>query len=43
MKCPECGSTTVVRIGLIVTRAGRKQRYRCNTCGRTFYAKKLAK
>lgn len=38
MKCPECNSTTVVRIGFIVTKSGKKQRYKCNKCGRTFYA-----
>jgi len=38
MKCPECGSATVVRIGFIVTREGKKQRHKCNKCGRTFYA-----
>jgi predicted Zn finger-like uncharacterized protein len=38
IKCPECGSTKIVRFGSIPTRSGKKQRYRCQECGRTFYA-----
>lgn len=41
MKCPECGSAAIVRIGFIVTREGKKQRHKCNSCGRTFYAANL--
>ncbi len=40
MNCPECRSNKVVRMGFIVTRNGKKQRYRCNKCGRTFYVNK---
>jgi len=43
MKCPECGSTAVVRIGFVVTRSGKKQRCKCNKCGRTFYMEKAEK
>ena len=35
--CPECGSTHVVRAGLKITRQGKKQRWQCANCGRTFY------
>jgi predicted Zn finger-like uncharacterized protein len=38
IKCPSCGSTHVVRFGSIPTRHGIKRRYRCQECGRTFYA-----
>jgi len=38
VKCPECGSTHVIRSGYSVTRQGRKQRLQCRECGRTFLA-----
>ena len=34
--CPKCGSQTVVKFGISVTRAGRVQRYQCSDCGRIF-------
>jgi len=37
MKCPECDDMHVVKAGLKVTRQGRKQRFQCTHCGRTFY------
>jgi predicted RNA-binding Zn-ribbon protein involved in translation (DUF1610 family) len=36
LKCPECGSTRVVRFGRHMTRRGRRQRYQCQDCGRSF-------
>jgi predicted RNA-binding Zn-ribbon protein involved in translation (DUF1610 family) len=36
LKCPECGSTRVVKFGRHMTRRGRKQRYQCQDCGRSF-------
>ena len=36
-RCPECGGEGV-KIGFKITRRGRKQRWLCRNCGRTFYA-----
>lgn len=36
MKCV-CGSKNIIKAGIIPTRKGKKQRYRCNNCGRHFY------
>jgi len=39
MKCPKCGSDKIVKFGEIPTvKSGRKKRFRCQECGRTFYA-----
>jgi len=41
MRCPECGSEEIHKIGFVTVRKPnphRKQRYRCKMCGRTFYA-----
>jgi transposase-like protein len=35
MKCV-CGSMNIKKSGIAVTRKGKKQRYFCNECGRTF-------
>jgi transposase-like protein len=37
MICPECLKEHVNKVGLAVTRKGKKQRYQCRECGRTFY------
>ena len=38
IKCPSCGSVRVTKAGWKITRTmGRKQRYQCQSCGRTFY------
>ena len=37
LKCPECSSENTAKMGKVPTRQGSKQRYRCNSCGRTFY------
>jgi predicted RNA-binding Zn-ribbon protein involved in translation (DUF1610 family) len=36
LKCPECGSTRIIKFGRHMTRRGRKQRYQCRDCGRSF-------
>jgi len=35
-KCPHCSSKSQ-KSGKIATLQGKKQRYRCNECGKTFY------
>jgi len=35
--CPECGSTSVRKMGFTLTRRGKKQRLQCKNCGRVFY------
>ena len=35
-KCSECGSISQ-KFGLVPTRKGKKQRFRCIECGKTFY------
>lgn len=36
-RCPDCGSTSLVRIGRVIRANGlRVQRFRCRVCGRTF-------
>jgi len=37
MECPKCGSEETVKIGFRMTTSGKKQRYQCQKCGRTFY------
>ncbi|MFA5365615.1 MAG: hypothetical protein WC325_10595 [Candidatus Bathyarchaeia archaeon] len=37
LNCPECKSTHIVKAGFAITRKGRKQKYKCQTCARTFY------
>jgi transposase-like protein len=38
MKCPDCSSEHVCKIGKKITRKqGKKQRYQCTDCGKTFY------
>jgi transposase-like protein len=33
-KCPECGSTSLVKAGTVIRRKkGRVQRYQCSKCG----------
>jgi len=36
IKCPECGSTEIIKAGFRLTRKGRKQQYKCKNCARTF-------
>jgi len=36
IRCPECGSTHVVKAGWKLTRKGRKQQYQCKQCARIF-------
>lgn len=38
MNCP-VGHTNVQKIGVVMTRKGPQQRFKCTTCGRTFYAR----
>jgi len=43
VKCPDCGSLHVVKMGFVVVKPGeRKQRYKCRDCGRTFYPEEEA-
>jgi len=37
LKCPSCESEHIVGVGTRKTRTATKQRYQCQTCGRTFY------
>jgi transposase-like protein len=37
MNCPKCNSSEIQKIGKIPTCQGKKQRYRCRNCGKTFY------
>ena len=38
MECPNCKSKHIVKLGKIPSfKAGRKQRYKCWECGKTFY------
>ena len=38
MKCPVCESDHIAKAGLYPTVSeGKKQRYKCMECGRTFY------
>lgn len=39
-KCPKCGSLYVKKNGFRITLKGRKRRYKCGECRRTFYSKK---
>jgi transposase-like protein len=32
-ECPECKSPKTQKVGTYMTRKGRKQRFRCDTCG----------
>jgi len=37
LRCPSCSSTYIVRLGYVVSLSrGRRQRYKCMDCGRTF-------
>jgi ribosomal protein S27E len=36
-KCPNCQSEQVVKLGFITNVEGKKQRYKCQNCGKTFY------
>ncbi len=35
--CEFCKASRIVRIGKIPTVTGKKQRFQCRECGRTFY------
>jgi len=37
MVCPECKSIKIKKAGIVVTRKGKKQRYQCKDCAKTFY------
>jgi len=37
LKCPECHSKQVWKVGAYRTRKGVRQRYQCKKCARTFY------
>jgi transposase-like protein len=39
MRCPRCGSQEVTRYGFAYA-GGKKQRYLCKKCGRTFLLEK---
>ncbi len=43
IKCPECGSVRVWKVGAVPTRSGPKERYKCVVCARSFYAPVPAK
>lgn len=34
--CPECSSTNIHKLGFIITRSGKIQRYQCKDCARTW-------
>lgn len=36
MRCPDCGSTYIVRCGKRETKRGNRQQYHCNNCGKRF-------
>jgi len=36
-QCPKCGCAQVHRSGMRTTKEGKKQRWICNGCGKTFY------
>lgn len=36
MNCP-VGHTKTQKVGVVMTRKGPQQRFKCTTCGRTFY------
>jgi transposase-like protein len=40
MNCPECGSDKIIKAGFNVTRQGKKQKLKCQNCGRIFYLDK---
>ena len=33
IKCPKCGSSTIWKYGLYMTKKGKKQKYNCKICG----------
>jgi len=35
--CPECGAKNPHRMGIVSTRQGKKPRFKCKECGKTFY------
>jgi len=38
MKCPKCGSPKTRKVGKIPTvNKGKRQRYQCKECGKSFY------
>jgi len=37
IKCPSCGKTNISKLGIFIQKSGKKQRYRCKDCGRTFF------
>jgi transcription elongation factor Elf1 len=39
--CPHCNSETVYKIGFRPTLKGKKQRFQCYNCGKSFYAEKM--
>jgi len=43
LKCIECGSTKLWSTGLTVTRKGKKERCKCQECGRSFYVEEARK
>jgi len=40
MKCSKCGSEETVKAGFKITTKGKKQRYQCKKCGKTYYKPK---
>lgn len=40
IKCPDCGCTKVWKVGYTPTRQGKKARYKCTECGRSFFLAK---
>jgi len=36
MKCPNCGTEETIKAGSKITTKGKKQRYQCKLCGKTF-------
>lgn len=38
LKCPECRSNKIVSVGTEISRSmGRRRRFKCKNCARTFY------
>ena len=41
MKCPECGNKRIWKAGMFPSRKGKRQRYMCSECAKTFYKEKI--
>lgn len=38
IRCPGCHKGNIWKVGTVPTRHGKKMRYKCTDCGRSFYA-----